>query len=184
MNTYLISTKSKFQAIITHFNEDIQTLRTGRATPALVENIIVDIYGNRLPIKQLASITVPESRQLLLQPWDKSGIKDIEKAIADSSLSVSVVNEGTLLRLTVPVLTEETRLELIKLLGKKLESARVSLRQVREDIKTAILQAEKLKEISEDERYRFIEELDKTVSEYTEMLGDVSGKKEVEIKTV
>ncbi len=174
--------KPQFEKTIEFLRQDLASLRTNRATPALLENLSVEVYGSKMPLIQLASIQSPEPRTLSVEPWDKQVIKDIEKAIQTASLGLSVANEGTFLRVTMPPMTEETRRELIKVLSHKLEQARQAVRGVRDKVKEEILQAEKNKEISEDEKYKLIEELDKLTREYIDEIQTIGNKKEDEIK--
>ncbi|NMB48011.1 ribosome recycling factor [Candidatus Kuenenbacteria bacterium] len=172
----------EFDKVIEHIKVDIGTLRTNRATPSMLENLMVEVYGSKMPLNQLGSIQAPEPRMLTVEPWDKSVLKNIEKAIQTASLGLNVSSEGTFLRIALSPMTEETRKELIKVLNDKLESGRRSLRGVRDDVKEAILAAEKNKEITEDERYKLVEGLDKLVREYNDKVEELGKKKEEEIK--
>ena len=165
-----------------HFKTDLASVRTSRATPSMLENIMVEVYGQKMPLMQLASIQAPEPRMMTVEPWDKSTIKAVEKAISSASMGLSVVNEGTILRITVAPLIEETRKELLKLLNNKTEEARRALRGVRDDIKETILETEKNKDISEDERYKLVEELDEMTRDYNSKINELAEKKEGEIK--
>ncbi|HLD20176.1 MAG TPA: ribosome recycling factor [Patescibacteria group bacterium] len=181
MNTFLIRHDAEFKKVIDYFLIELGQLRAGRATPALVEGIIVEVYGARSPLVQIASISIPEARQIVIQPWDKSLLKNIEKAIAESGLGLNPANEGDCIRIVIPALTEERRRELVKVVGKKTEESRVRMRGLRENIKESILVAEKNKELSEDERFRFIEELDTFTKSYQERIDQEAQKKEEEI---
>ena len=174
--------KDNFEKVIEHTKQEIGTVRTNRATPALVENIMVDAYGTKTPVVQLASITSPETKQMIVQPWDKNVLKDIERAIESASLGLSVANEGMFLRIIMPPMTEETRKEIIKMLHEKLERGKISLRGVRDEIKEEINKALREKEVSEDEKFKLIEELDKTTREYSDVIDEMGEKKEEEIK--
>jgi len=176
--------KSEFQKAVDFYKSDIASLRTGRANAAIVENISVEVYGGQMPVKGLANISIPEARTIVIEPWDKSIIKDIEKAVRLAGTGLNPSNEGNLLRLTLPQMTEETRKELIKILGQKSEAARVSVRQVREEIKEMIIEMEKSKEISEDERYNLQDELEKVTGEFNEKLLTMKEDKEKEIMTI
>lgn len=177
----LTNKKTEFEKIIEHLNTDIASVRTNRATPSLVENIQVEVYGSKIPVNQLANISSPEPKQLLIEAWDKNVLKDIAKAIETASLSLSVSNEGNHLRLFMPPLTEETRKEIIKVLHEKLESGRITIRNLRDKIKEEINVAEKNKEISEDEKFKLLEDLNKMTREYTDQVGELGQKKEQEI---
>jgi len=172
----------QFDKTIDHLKQDIGSIRTNRATPALLENIIVDVYGSKMPLIQLASIQAPEPKMLTVEPWDKQVIKDAEKAIQSASLGFNIANEGTFLRITIPPMTEETRQKLVKVLNDKLETSRQAIRGVRDDIKERITMAEKNKEISEDEKYKLIEDLDKLTREYNDKVKTIGENKEAEIK--
>lgn len=173
---------NKFDQAIEHLKQDLGSIRTNRATPALLENLQAEVYGSKMPLNQLASIQAPEPKMLTVEPWDKQVIKDVEKAIQTASLALSVTNEGTFLRVTIPPMTEETRKELVKVLNDKLENARQVIRGVRDKIKEEINSAEKNKEVSEDEKYKLIEDLDKMTREYNEKVKEVGENKEKEIK--
>lgn len=175
---------NRFQKTIDHFSEELKSIRTGRANPALVANIMVMAYGSPLPIPQLANISVPEAKLLVIEPWDKSLLKEIEKAIVASSLNISPVSDGNILRLKLPDLTEETRRNLTKTVREKLEQARVAVRAAREDKKKEIEKAEKVGEITEDDRYDGIAELDKKTKEADAKLQALAEQKEKEVMTI
>ncbi len=174
--------KPQFEKTLDFLRQEISSIRTNRATPALLENIQVEVYGSKMPLIQLASIQAPEANILTVEPWDRQVIKDVEKAIHNASLGLSVANEGTFLRINIPPMTEETRKELLKVLNHKLEQARQAVRGVRDKVKEEIIQAEKNKEISEDDKYKLIEELDEMTREYTGHIQTIGEKKEAEIK--
>jgi ribosome recycling factor len=174
----------KFAAAIAHLKTALESIRTGRAHPAIVENIPVDYYGIKTPLQQLASISIPDARSILIQPWDKNSLKDIEKAIQTSSLGLNPVNEGQAILLPIPPLTEERRKELVKIVGTKAEEARISIRSVREDIWRSIREQEKNGAISEDTMFRQQKELQKILEEYQEKIKTIGGQKEQEIITI
>lgn len=176
--------KSDFEQALEFLKKDISGLRTGRANSAIVEDIQVEAYGVRQPVKALASITVPDPKTVNIEPWDKTVLSAIEKGIRESGLGLNPSNNGNSIRISLPELTTERRAELIKVLHQKLEAAKISLRKVREDIKSLIKESEDAKEIGEDEKYRLQEELDKMVKEFNEKIEDVGNKKEEEINTV
>jgi len=184
MNKYIQSKQSEFIKIIDFFKKDIAALRTGRANPAVLDGILVGAYGTKMPLNSLASITVADARCIVVSPYDKSILKDIEKAIVEVGLGFGVINEGDKIRLTVPMMTEENRKELVKKLNEKTETARVAIRQVREEIKVSVEKAEENKEISEDDKFRFIRSLDEEVKKNTEELKEIKDKKETEIMTI
>lgn len=167
-----------------HFQEELKSIRTGRANPALLANVVVMAYGSPLPITQLVNVSVPEAKMLVIEPWDKSLLKEIEKAIVNSSLNIAPVSDGNILRLKLPELTEETRRSLIKVVRDKLEQARVSLRQARDDKKKEIERQAKAGEITEDDRYDEIEKLDKKTKEAVSKLESLAEQKEKEVMTI
>jgi ribosome recycling factor len=176
--------KEDFEKAITHFRQDITSLRTGRATPALVEDITVEGYGTKQPMKAVASISVQDAKTVVVEPWDKGLIQAIETAIRNSQLGINPVNDGKLIRLPLPDLTQDRRQELIKVLHQKLEGARVVIRKIREDIRDQIDKQFKDKEIGEDDKYKMQDELEKIVKEYNEKVKVIGDEKEVEITTV
>ena len=176
--------KSEFIGAVDFYKSDINGLRTGRANAAIVENIMVEAYGGQMPVKGLASIAIPEARTVVIEPWDKSIIKDIEKAIRLAGTGLNPSNEGNILRLTLPQMTEENRKELIKVLGQKTENARIQVRKVREEIKEMVIEMEKEKEISEDERFKLQDELEKMTGEFNGKIMMIKEEKEKEIMTI
>ncbi len=184
MNQYIEAKQEEFSKAVDFFKKDIASLRTGRANPAMLDGIQVEAYGTKTPLNGLASITVPEARNIVVSPWDKNILKDIEKAIIEADLGVGVNNEGDKIRLTIPQMTEENRRDLVKKLNEKAEAARIAFRQVRDEIKSSIEQAEKDKEIPEDDKFRFIKELDEEVGKLNNELKEIRERKEEEIMTV
>lgn len=176
--------KEGFEKAVTHFEEEMMKLRTGRAHPGLVEGLMVDYYGTQTPVKQMASVTVPEPRQILISPWDKGALASIESAIRESDLGLNPMNDGVGVRITLPALTEERRKELVKVLNMKAEEAKISVRSTREDIWKDIQDAEKEGLIGEDDKFRGKDDLQKVVDEYNQKLESLREKKEKEIMTV
>lgn len=174
----------EFDDVIARCDDEVRSIRAARATPALVENIMVDAYDVKTPIQQLATISTPDPRTIVIQPWDKGVVKNIEDGIRSSDINLNPVNEGDLIRLVIPTLTEERRKELVRTLNKKIEEFRIRVRQIRDRIKDEILKAEKNKEISEDEKFSFLEKLDKITAEYNEKLKTLGEKKEQDIMTI
>lgn len=176
--------KPKFDRIIEHFKSESSLLRTGRATPVLVENISVDYLGQKMLLKQLASISVIQPNIIIIQPWDKQSIDSITKALSSSSsLGMAPIVDQDSIRLTLPPLTQERRQQLIKILGEKAEEARIGLRREREDIWRDTQRLEKEKKISEDEKFRAKDQLQKLIDEYNKKIKDLMDKKEKEILT-
>ncbi len=176
--------KSSMEKIVDRLRSEVGSLRTGRATPALVEELVVDYYGAKTPLKAVAAISAPNPRELVIQPWDKAAIPAIETAIQASSLGLAPIADRDVIRLTIPPLNEERRKELVKLLHRHAEDARIHIRQEREDALRDIDRKEKAKEISEDERFRRRAEVQKTVDEANKKVEDMSAAKEKEILTV
>lgn len=176
--------KPKLDKIIERLKSEISSLRTGRATPALVENLEVDYYGSKTPLKAIASISSPEARQILVQPWDRGVVQAIEKAIQSSNLGLNPITDRETIRLSIPPLTEERRKELIKILGRNLEDAKIQIRREREDILREVDRKEKAKEISENEKFRQKNEVQKMVDEVNKKIEEIGAAKEKEIMTV
>lgn len=184
MNQYIQTKQADFIKAIDFFKKDISNIRTGRANPAMLDGIFVDAYGTKTALVGLASINVPEARSIVVTPWDKTITKDIEKAITAADLGVNPVNEGDKIRLVVPQLTEENRKELVKKLSEKMETARIALRQIRDELKNIIEEAFKAKSMSEDDKFRFFKELDEEITRQNDTLKSLKEKKEEEIMTI
>ncbi len=178
------SKKPELENAITRFKEELAKLRTGRANPALVENILVECYGSKTLLKQLASISVPEARLITINPWDKSALSAIEAAISASDLGLNPNNDGQIIRLNLPPLNEERRQELVKILNQKAEEARISVRNIREEIWREIQNKEKSGEISEDDKFKGKDKLQEVIDEYNNKIEELRERKEKEIMTV
>lgn len=176
--------KTDFEKSIQFIKNELSGIRTGRASPSLVENLIVDYYNTKTPLIQLASITIPDPKSIIIQPWDRNSTKDIEKAIQTSSLGLTPINDGNMIRLVIPPLSEERRKELMKLVHQKLEQARVSIRNVREEIWKELKTREKDGKISEDDMFKQQKELQKFVDEYNGKIKEIGENKEKEIMTI
>lgn len=153
--------EDRMKKAIEHLTKDLASMRAGRANPGMLDRIMVDYYGEPTPLNQLANITVPEARLLVIQPWDKHSIADIEKAIMKSDLGINPSNDGNVIRLVVPQLTEERRKDLVKVVKKRAEEAKVALRNIRREANDLIKQAEKDKLVSEDEAKKGNDEIQK-----------------------
>ena len=175
---------SKLEKIITELKGEVVLLRTGRASSALIEDLEVDYFGTKTPLKAVAVISSPSPRELTIQPWDKNAIQPIERAIQSSSLGLNPVTDREMIRLTIPALTEDRRRELTKLLGRMLEDARIKVRKDREDALREVDRREKSKEISEDEKFRHKNEIQKYVNETNKKIEEIGMVKEKEIMTV
>ena len=163
---------------------DLSTVRTGRANPALVESLRVDYYGTPTPLQQLASVGVPEARLLTIQPYDKGSLDAIEKAIQKSDLGLNPNNDGTIIRLAIPQLTEDRRKEMVKLVHKKVEDSRVEIRNIRRDAHEMLRDLHREKEISEDEERGAQDELQKVTDRFVDKAGEIGEEKEKELLEV
>jgi ribosome recycling factor len=177
-------TAEKMDAAINALKREFATIRTGRASLSLLDGIKVDYYGNITPLNQVATLAVPESRLITIQPWDPKVIENIEKAIQSSGIGLTPANDGKTIRLPVPPLTEERRKELVKLAKKMAEDSRVAIRNIRRDINEEVKKIEKEKKISEDESRKSLEDIQKTTDQYIKKIDDFLKKKEEEIMEV
>lgn len=163
---------------------DFQHIRAGRANPNLLDDISFSYYGVNTPIKQAATINVPEARLITITPWDKTNLKPIEQAIISSDLGITPSNDGTMIRLPFPQLTEERRKDLVKDVNKRMEEGKVAVRNIRREGMEDIKKAEKNKEIAEDDRYRAEDDLQKLTDKYIEKMEEITKKKEKELMEV
>ena len=176
--------EERMKGAVQALEEDLAGIRTGRASPALVERLHVEYYGNPTPLIQLATISVPEPRQLLIRPFDASSLKAIERAIQASDLGLNPNNDGKIIRLILPPLTEERRRDLVKVVHSRAEEARVAVRNIRRDSIKDLREYEQEKLISEDDQERGEEELQKITDKFVEEVNSVSAHKEKEILEV
>ena len=174
----------RMQKAVEILKQDLSSIRTGRASAALVERITVDYYGAPTPINQVATISVPEARLLVIQPWDRKLLIDIEKAIQKSDLGINPNNDGQVIRLAIPPLNEERRREMVKTLHKKLDEHKVAIRNIRRDTHDKLRDREKKKEISEDELKRSEDRLKKLTDRFTDEMEKVGKTKEMEVLEV
>lgn len=177
-------TENKMNKTIEALRKDFSTMRAGRANPSILEKIQVDYYGTFTPINQLANISAPEPRLLTIQPWDKSIIQKIEKAILKSDLGLNPSSDGNIIRLAIPQLTEERRQELVKVAKKKAEDTRVSIRNIRRDANDSIKEEEKTKNISEDEAKKGQDDMQKLTDKFIKEVERILELKEKEIMEV
>ncbi|KUK14582.1 MAG: ribosome recycling factor [Synergistetes bacterium] len=171
----------KMKKAIDVIKKDMASVRTGRAHPALLEDIKVDYYGTPVPINQLATISIPEARLIVIQPWDKSTIKEIEKAILRSPLGLNPQNDGNVIRVNIPPLTEERRKELIRLVRKKAEEGRIIIRNIRRDVMEELKEKKENGELPEDDYFRISKELQNLTDKYIEQVEEILRLKEQEI---
>jgi len=176
--------KPNFDKTIEYLKGELSGLQVGRATPSLIEDLMVECYDQKLPIKQLAAIQTPEPRTITIRPWDSTVIKNIEKAITQSKLGLSPVVDEETIRLKVPALSEERRRELVKIVQEKVEECRISIRRQREEVWKEVQNLEQRKEISEDDKFRAKDDLQKIIDEYNKKVEEMEKKKEGEIMKV
>lgn len=184
MHQFISQNKDLFNKTIEYLKTDINTLRTGRIAPSVVEKVKVEAYGTTSELLQLAAISSPEPQTIVIKPWDRGVLKDIERAIQVADLNINPVVDGDLIRLNFPPLTEERRKELVKVLHKKLEEARITLRGQREKVREEVMNKEKNKEMSEDEKFQALKDLDTITKEYNDLIKEIGDKKEQEIMTI
>lgn len=176
--------EDRMKKTVEHLTKDLAALRAGRANPAMLEKVMVDYYGEPTPIHQLANITVPEARLLVVQPWDKGSIQNIEKAIMKSDLGVNPNNDGNVIRIVIPQLTEERRKELVKVVKKRGEEAKVAVRNIRRDANDMLKASEKDKLISEDENKKGSDEVQKATDKYIKEIDAILAAKEKDVMEV
>src|SRR3989338_6213007 len=184
MSDFISSQKSQFEKIIEFLQKEISGLRIGRATPALVESVMVESYGSVIPLNQLAGINVTDPKTLTIQPWDKNVLKAMESALQKADLGCSPIIQENIIIISLPPMTEDNRINVIKKMNQKLEEIKVSIRNQREKIKEQIIKDEKDKIISEDDKFKRLEELDALVKNYNETIREMGAKKEAEIMKI
>ena len=180
----LTDTDERMTKSVDALKRELSTLRTGRATPSLLDNINVDYYGTSTPLNQLASVSAPDAQAIIIQPWDKGSIQDIEKSLSTSDLGFNPSNDGNQITVPIPPLTQERRLEIVRLLKKKIEDGKVSIRNVRRDSVDRLRKLEKDKSISQDDSRRGQDQIQKSTDSYTKLIDDISKAKEGEITQV
>lgn len=180
----LLEAIEKMEKAVEHVQSQFTSVRTGRANPALVERLLVDCYGSTMPIQQLAGFQVPEARQLVVKPHDRTTLGAIEKAIRDSDLGVNPSNDGVVIRINFPSLTEQRRKEYVKIVKNMAEDGRVAVRNIRRDVRKQLEAAEKASEISVDQLERAEKELDKVTHDTVESIDKALGRKEQELLEV
>ena len=184
LESVLGETERKMDSSITALKRELSAIRTGRATPALIENVPVDYYGVPTPLNQIASISAPDSRAIMVQPWDKQALQEIEKSLIKSDMGFNPSNDGTIITVPIPPLTQERRQELVRLLKRRLEESKVSIRNVRRDGIDSLRKLERAKSISQDENRRTQEQLQKSTDNHVKIVDDLGASKETEIMQV
>jgi ribosome recycling factor len=180
----LAQAKTRMEKAVEDFRKDLATVRTGRANVALLDQVRVDYHGTPMPINQLGTLSVPDPAMIVIAPWDPGAVPLIDKAIRTSDLGLNPTNDGKVVRVPIPSLTEERRKELVKHLHKVLEDHRTAVRNIRRDVKDAVEKLEKEKKISEDDKKRSLDELEKLTHSETKKIEDLSAGKEKEIMQI
>ncbi|MDE5832806.1 MAG: ribosome recycling factor [Desulfovibrio sp.] len=183
-DTILLEAEERMEKAVASLERDFGKLRTGRASTALVDDIKADYYGTPTPISQMASVSTPDSRTIAIQPWDKGGMSAVEKAILKSDLGLTPINDGKIIRVAIPPLTEERRKDLVKVARKYGEEARVAVRNIRRDANDSLKKAEKDKEITEDQLKKASESVQKLTDKYVAGIDAKCASKEKEIMEI
>jgi ribosome recycling factor len=184
VNDILTDVEERMKKSITNLQKEFGAIRTGRANPAMFDGVKVDVYGSEMPMNQVATVSVPEPRMVVIQPWDKSNLGEIEKAILKSDLSVNPSNDGNIIRVQIPELTEERRKEYVKIAKQKAEDSKVSIRNIRRDGNDMVKSMEKDKEISEDESKSAQDDIQKLTDKFVDEAQKLAENKEKEIITI
>jgi ribosome recycling factor len=180
----LSQAKTRMEKAVEDFRKDLASVRTGRANVALLDHIRVDYHGTPMPINQLGNLTIPDPMMIVISPWDPGAVPLVDKAIRTSDLGLNPANDGKVIRVPIPPLTEERRKELVKHIHKVLENHRTAVRNIRRDIKEAIEKLEREKKISEDDKKRSLDELEKLTHSETKKIEDLSAAKEKEVMEI
>jgi ribosome recycling factor len=183
-NTIIKQTDEKMSNSTEALTRDLSAYRTGRANPSLVENIFVDYYGASTPLIQLATITSPDAQTIMLQPWDKGSINEIEKSLNGSEMGFNPSNDGNMITIPIPPLTKERRIDMVKLLKKRIEDSKVSIRNIRRDGIDTLRQLEKNKTLSQDNNKRLQDQLQKITDGHMKSVDDIFAKKEQDIMQI
>jgi ribosome recycling factor len=183
-NTVMDQAKERMEKAIGAYSRELASIRAGRANASLLDRISIDYYGTATPLSQMAGISVPEARLLVIQPYDKTTLGDIEKALMKSDIGITPTNDGNVIRLAIPALTEERRKDLVKLVGKDGEEAKIGIRNIRRDANDDFKKLEKSGDITEDELRRFGDEIQKLTDAYIVKIDEVGKDKEKEIMEV
>lgn len=178
----LSDVRERMEKVLDLLRKDLSTVRVGRASSSLVENVLVDVYGTRMRIMELAFISASEPSQIIIKPYDVSNVDSIRKAILGANLGLNAVVDGELVRIAIPPLTSERREELVRLISQKLEGAKISIRQIRQEAMKKVDQVFEEKQLSEDEKFRLREEVQKTVDEFNEKIENLGKAKEEELR--
>lgn len=184
MDDLLADVNSRMQKALDGLAKELAGVRAGRASPALLENIQVDYHGSSMPLVQLATVSVPEPNLIIIQPWDRTSLRNIEKAIMAANIGLNPANDGNVIRVVIPALSEERRAELVKLVSKRVEERRIAIRNVRRDGIEKLREMEKGKEISQDDLKHNTRKIDQLTETYVEQAGELGQGKEREIREI
>ena len=184
LESVVAETERKMDSSINALKRELSTIRTGRATPALIENVAVDYYGVSTPLNQIASISAPDARAIMVQPWDKQALQEIEKSLIKSDMGFNPSNDGNTITVPIPPLTQERRQDMVRLLKRKLEESKISIRNVRRDGIDSLRKLERAKSISQDENRRTQEQLQKSTDSHVKVVEELGVGKETEIMQV
>ena len=181
INELFIDVKERMNKAVEHFRHEVSTIRTGRASTTILDGLKVDYYGTQSPLNNIAHVTVPEGQLIVIQPFDPSSLESIEKSIISSDLGITPNNDGNVIRLNIPSLTEERRKELVKVVNKIIEDGRVAVRNIRRDANDSLKKSEKDNDLSEDNLKRAIENVQEMTDEHINILNEIQTAKEKEI---
>ena len=184
MNDLINQHKEQFEKVMEHFHHELSSVRTGRANPALLAPVMVESYGSKVPLNQVANISVSDAKTLTISPWDKSQLQEIEKGIQVANLGFNPSSDGQVVRVTLPPLTEERRKEMVKLVGQIAEHARIGIRQVREDIIKAVKRGESDGSATKDDVASAQKKVQEVIDNYNKQVKDISEDKEKELMTI
>jgi len=183
-NDIIKKRENDLEKVIEYLKAEMGKIRTGRANPSLVEGLMIDYYGTKTPLRQIASINTPEPRMIVIQPWDRGALVAIESAVRESDLNLNPNNDGVLIRISIPMLTEDRRREMVKVLNQKAEEARITVRSIREEIWKEIQDMQQDGKMSEDDKFKGKDKLQEIVDGYNKKIEEIREKKEAEIMTV
>jgi len=184
LDELLSELNSRMHKAIDGLARELATIRAGRATPALLDNIMVDYHGTSVPLQQLATMSIPETNLIIIQPWDRTSLRDVEKAILTANIGLNPANDGSVIRVVIPPLSEERRKELVKLVSRKVEERRIAIRNIRRDGIEKLREMEKNKEISEDELRNNAKKIDQLTETCVEKVSELGQSKEKEIQEI
>lgn len=183
-NSIINATKESMEKSLQYFKNELLKIRAGRAQTSLVSDLLIDYYGTKTPLKQLATISIPEVRLILISPFDKNSIKEIEKAVSISSQGLTPQNDGRVIRIPIPPLTEERRQEIVQIVSQKLEEIKNTFRNFREENWKTVKEMEEKKQVTEDERYKAKDELDDLIAEFNDKAEEIAEKKKNEVMKI